>query len=104
MPYNEKKEDERFKKPVSIMDAYLQSVRFEKLRKKMSEFEVHFFFSDLFPAFKDNVEAVRITKGTLYLSSTSSVWKNEIMFQQQEIITKLNESMGEGTIKRIKFI
>ncbi|HTY35959.1 MAG TPA: DUF721 domain-containing protein [Bacteroidota bacterium] len=45
----------------------------------------------------------RILHGTLYISVTSSVWRNELNLRKAEILGKLNAELEEEIVKDIKF-
>ncbi len=46
---------------------------------------------------------VKLIGTTLYCAVSSSPWMNELNFQKSEIMTRLNEKLGEGTISAIVF-
>ena len=45
-----------------------------------------------------------VKKGVLTIKTDSSVWRQELQMQKEEIILKINEKIGKQTIKEIKFI
>ncbi|TAK59708.1 MAG: DUF721 domain-containing protein [Bacteroidetes bacterium] len=46
---------------------------------------------------------VRIEGETLVVHVTSSAWRNELVFLKKELITKVNNSVGQEIIKEIIF-
>jgi predicted nucleic acid-binding Zn ribbon protein len=47
--------------------------------------------------------ATRITKGVLLVHVKTSTWRNELVLRKKEIIEKLNNTIGSGLVKDIKF-
>jgi len=47
---------------------------------------------------------VRIEHGRLFVQVENPVWRQEIIFYKQKIITKLNKKIGKDIIKDIIFI
>ena len=45
-----------------------------------------------------------VKKGVLTVKTNSSVWRQELQMQKEEIVLKINEKIGKQTIKEIKFI
>ena len=50
-----------------------------------------------------NTEAVKITNYTLYVSTSSAVWAQELSYLKKTIIARFNDRAGEIAIKDIKF-
>ena len=50
-----------------------------------------------------NSEAIKISHRTLYVSTTSPVWAQELSFLKRAIITRFNDRAGEEVITDIKF-
>ena len=49
-------------------------------------------------------EATHIEKGVLFVKTKSPAWRNELMFQKEEIVKKFNNLLKKRIIKDIKFI
>lgn len=47
--------------------------------------------------------AMSIIKGVLFVHVSTSTWRNELTLRKKEIINKLNDSIGTGIVKDIKF-
>ncbi|MBM4166351.1 MAG: DUF721 domain-containing protein [Ignavibacteria bacterium] len=45
----------------------------------------------------------RFDKDTLFVSVTSSAWRNELLFYKENILKKISSLVGEGIVKDIKF-
>lgn len=50
-----------------------------------------------------NTEAVKITNQTLYVSTSSPVWAQELSFLKKAIIGRFNEKAGREVILDIRF-
>ena len=50
-----------------------------------------------------NTEAVKISRRTLHVSTTSPVWAQELSFLKRAIVKRFNERAGEEVINDIKF-
>jgi len=51
-----------------------------------------------------NTQVITYKNKTLIIKTTTPVWKNELLFQKQELIKKLNTNQEKTLIKDIKFI
>ena len=49
-------------------------------------------------------EATYLKKGVIFVKTENPVWRNELIFQKEEIINKINSLLKKKTIKDIKFI
>jgi|TARA_Y100000031_G_C8108619_1_gene332315 predicted nucleic acid-binding Zn ribbon protein len=49
-------------------------------------------------------EATDLRKGVMFIKTENSSWRNELMFQKEEIIKKINTLLNNNIIKDIKFI
>ena len=51
-----------------------------------------------------NTTVVKLQNNIITIKTTTPVWKNELLFQKQEIINKLNSKQKTIIVKDIKFI
>ena len=51
-----------------------------------------------------NTTPEKVESGTLYIKTSNSTWRQELVFKKTDIIKKLNNTLGKNTIKEIKFI
>ncbi len=47
--------------------------------------------------------ATRIEKGVLFIKVKTSTWRNELVMRKQDIVVKLNGTIGGEVVKDIKF-
>ena len=50
----------------------------------------------------NNTKVINYCKGTLFVETSNSVWRNELFFQKKKIIKKLKKQL-KFNIKEIKF-
>ena len=55
------------------------------------------------PEIGKKVKPQRITRGTLYISVTTSTWANELSLMSGQLIKKINSFIGEEVVKNIRF-
>ena len=53
---------------------------------------------------KNNTKIITCKNKTLIIKTTTPVWKNELLFQKEQLINKLNTNKYKILIKDIKFI
>ena len=51
-----------------------------------------------------NTEPTSIEHGILSIKTTTSAWRQELLFQKKQIIKKLNKKLNKILIKDIRFI
>ena len=56
------------------------------------------------PRIAAHTEAVRVADGKVYVRTTSSAWKNELVFMKTDIIDRLNQAVGKRVISDIVFV
>ena len=52
---------------------------------------------------RKQTEPVKISNRTLYVSTATSAWAQELSFLRKEIVSKFNRRAGEEVIRDIKF-
>jgi len=51
-----------------------------------------------------NTEATDMRHGVLIVKVSNSTWRQELLFKKEEILKKLNNTIGNNLIKDIRFI
>jgi len=46
----------------------------------------------------------RISNGVLFVKVSSEIWRTELVFMKYKILHRLNQKLGQGVIKDIRFI
>ena len=49
-------------------------------------------------------EATHLKRGVLFIKTENPAWRNELMFQKEEITNKINSLLEKKIIKDIRFI
>ncbi|NQT26298.1 DUF721 domain-containing protein [candidate division KSB1 bacterium] len=52
----------------------------------------------------EQTEPKRLSGDVLFVEVRSDVWRNELFYHKQDIVYRLNQRLGEHTIKDIVFI
>ncbi len=75
----------------------------KKVNDLMMAEEIIHLFSELFPALKGNVEAVKFEKGALIVRVENPALRSELKLHDAEIIKKINTAISGERLKKIKF-
>ena len=51
-----------------------------------------------------NTNPDRVDHGVLIIKVKSPAWRQELVFEKQKILNKLNKKLGKNTIREIRFI
>lgn len=74
------------------------------LKKQYSGHMISFYWERIVGAdIARHIRPVRVSFQTLFLTAKSSVWANQLMLMQTEIIQKINAFVGEFCVKEIRF-
>ena len=74
------------------------------LKKQYSGHMISFYWDRIVgPDIARHIRPVRVSFQTLFLTAKSSVWANQLMLMQTEIIQKINAFVGEFCVKEIRF-
>jgi len=49
-------------------------------------------------------KAQNVVNGILFVKVKNSSWRNELIYMRQEILIKLDKTVGRGIIKEVRFI
>ena len=74
------------------------------LQKQYSGHMISFYWERIVgPDIAHHIRPVRVSFQTLFLTSKNSVWANQLMLMQTEILQKINAFIGEFCVKEIRF-
>ena len=86
----------------SIKEILQKLVKKQKFTKKLDEVEV---INQLEKIIGNNLNKYIISKyfrdGKIYLQLSSSVLRNELLYQKEELISKINQEIGKKLVKDI---
>jgi hypothetical protein len=88
----------------SISEIINNEKTFSGLRDTARNYNIVEDFSKIFPDLSIIVKAVKVEKQVLFLKTDNSVWKNELNFQKNLMVEKINNYFKEQIIKTIKFL
>lgn len=49
-------------------------------------------------------KAQRVVDGIIFVKVKNSSWRNELIYMRQEILIKIDKTVGRGIIKEVRFI
>ncbi len=91
---------EKFKR---IGDILNENPGLAPIRKIIKQSDVIIGFYDIFPELKKVVKPVKVEKQTLFIKVENSILRSELRFQENLIVSKVNNYFKEERIKGIKF-
>jgi len=84
-----------------ILERFLRK---ENLMKRIEDEEIIFQFKKIIGSnLVKYIDKAKFKDGVIYLKLTSSVLKNEILYEKTKIIEKINTKMRKRKVKEIKF-
>lgn len=87
--------------PISISDALGEFVSKNKLSKGIDRVDVTNAWFSLNPAFKAYTTSIRFDRETLFVNLNSSVFREELSYGKDKILTMINEELGRDVVKKI---
>lgn len=88
----------------SLGEVFRRERSFKKLREIVKQSDVISDFYIIFPDFIKVVQPKKVERKTLLLKVENSAWRNELKFQEMEIVEKINRFYNEERINQIRFI
>ena len=79
-------------------------IKKQKLDNRLNELTaLELFKYEICKNLLNYVKDINVKNGVIYVKLNSSVVRNELLFQQTNIIKRINSSIGKELIKEIKF-
>ena len=95
----------RTKKPKVLGDSITKLLRNMGIEEKVKEYQAINEWSQLVGENVSKVtKAQRVVNGILFVKVKNSSWRNELIYMRQEILIKLDKTVGRGIIKEVRFI
>jgi hypothetical protein len=86
----------------SIGDALRQFLNQSRLKGSMQALQIEDVWEQIMgKTIARYTDKIRIHGGTLYISTTVAPLKQELAFQKEKIIQRVNEALGERVIKEV---
>jgi len=87
---------------MSMKDAMNQFLRGSKLRQGIQSVQIEEVWESLMgKTIAKYTDKIQVVGNTLFIESSIAALKNELMYQKDLIIQRVNESMGEPLIKEV---
>ena len=87
---------------LSIQDAMNEFLKRSKLKSGIQAVRIEALWEEIMgKTIAKYTDKIQIIGTTLFITSTVAPLKNELLYQKEKIIERVNESMGEKTIKDV---
>lgn len=87
---------------ISIQDAINQFLQKSKLKSGIQAVRIEEVWEELMgKTIAKYTDKIQIINGTLFISTQVAPLKNELLYQKEQIITRINEAMGEKVVKEV---
>ncbi|TVZ53223.1 DUF721 domain-containing protein [Dokdonia sp. Hel_I_53] len=87
--------------PISISTALGEFVQKNKLSKGIDKVDVSKAWFALNPAFETYTTSIRFDRETLFVNLSSSVFREELSYGKDKILSMINEELGREVVKKI---
>ena len=87
---------------MSIQDAMQQFLKQSRLKTGIQAVQIEDLWEQLMgKTIARYTDKIQVTGNTLYIHSTVAPLKNELIYQKDAIIARVNEALGEKLIKEV---
>ncbi|RYG37814.1 MAG: DUF721 domain-containing protein [Chitinophagaceae bacterium] len=87
---------------ISVGDAMRQFLNQSRLKGSIQAMQIEDVWEQLMgKTIARYTEKIKIHGATLYITTTVAPLKQELLYQKEKIIQRVNESLGESTIKEV---
>lgn len=87
---------------ISIRDAINQFLQKSKLKSGIQAVRIEEVWEELMgKTIAKYTDKIQIINGTLFISTQVAPLKNELLYQKEQIIARINEAMGEKVVKEV---
>lgn len=87
---------------ISIQDAINQFLQKSKLKSGIQAVRIEEVWEELMgKTIAKYTDKIQIINGTLFISTQVAPLKNELLYQKEQIIARINEVMGEKVVKEV---
>ncbi len=93
------------KKPKALSHSITKLLRNMGIEEKVKEHQTINEWSQIVGENISKVtKAQRVVNGILFVKVKNSSWRNELIYMRQEILIKIDKTVGSGIIKEVRFI
>lgn len=87
---------------ISLGEALKQFLNKSRLKNNIQSLQISEHWSTLMgPTISKYTDRIEIKNGTLFIYTNVAPLKNELVFQKELIISRMNESLGESVVKDV---
>jgi hypothetical protein len=87
---------------ISLQDAIKQFLDKSRLKQGIQSLRIEDIWEEVMgKTISKYTDKIQIINHTLYITSTVAPLKNELLYQKEKIIERVNEALGEKTIKEV---
>jgi predicted nucleic acid-binding Zn ribbon protein len=87
---------------ISLGDAIRQFLKKSRLKGGLQASQIHQVWEQLMgKTIARYTDKIEIYNGTLFISTTVAPLKQELLYQKEQIIARVNEALGEKTISEV---
>ena len=86
----------------SLSQALQQFLKHSKLKGNIQALQIEEVWEELMgKTIAKYTDSIQIVNHTLFISTTVAPLKNELMFQKEKIIQRVNEALGEKVVRDV---
>ena len=87
---------------LSLQDAMQQFLKHSRLKNGIQAVRIESLWEDIMgKTISKYTDKIQIINTTLFITTTVAPLKNELLYQKEKIIERVNELMGEVVIKEV---
>ena len=87
---------------ISLQDAIQQFLQKSRLKSGIQALRIEDIWEDVMgKTIAKYTDKIQIINHTLYITSTVAPLKNELLYQKEKIIERVNEALGEKLVKDV---
>ncbi len=87
---------------ISLQDAIQQFLNKSRLKSGIQALRIENIWEEVMgKTIAKYTDKIQIINHTLYISSTVATLKNELLYQKEKIIERVNEALGEKLVKEV---
>ena len=87
---------------ISLQDAIKQFLNQSRLKSGIQSLRIEDIWEEIMgKTIARYTDKIQIINHTLYITSTVAPLKNELLYQKEKIIERINEALGEKLVKEV---
>ena len=87
---------------ISLQDAIQQFLKNSRLKSGIQAMRIEDVWEEIMgKTVAKYTDKIQLINSTLYITSSVAPLKNELLYQKEKIIERINEALGEKTVKEV---